>query len=401
MEAVSGDGRVTVGNMDDNAGGAHAAYWPQVDEPRWICETRFVQSQAVGVDFAGSVITGYSRPDFVSSPRGFIWSRLGGFLEPGMRFCSAASGNGKLVAGTAESPPHAAIWSEDSGLALIGVFAGSPRGAESHAYAISRDGSTVVGAVYSSPNISNPPVEAFRWTASLGIEGLGHLAGGDYSVATAVSRDGTTIVGSSDAAGTQNDSRAFRWTEAEGMVSLGTLADAEWISAQSVSGDGSIIIGHYDTLNGNRAFLWTEPAGIRPLAEAVLTDFGLDLAGWTLERAKGISDDGLVIVGEGRDPNQRYVVWRITLDDRSMIEQCPADLTGSSDPLDPSYGIPDGDVDGDDFFVFLDAFVVRARGGCDLTGSSDPSDPLFGVPDCNCDSHDFFYYLDHFVAGCN
>ncbi|MFG0326786.1 MAG: GC-type dockerin domain-anchored protein [Phycisphaerales bacterium JB037] len=37
-------------------------------------------------------------------------------------------------------------------------------------------------------------------------------------------------------------------------------------------------------------------------------------------------------------------------------DTCPADLTGSSDPNDPSYGTPDGVADGEDFFFYLDLF---------------------------------------------
>jgi hypothetical protein len=76
---------------------------------------------------------------------------------------------------------------------------------------------------------------------------------------------------------------------------------------------------------------------------------------------------------------------------------CPADLTGSSDPNDPSYGVPDGDADADDFFFYLDLFV--ANNG-DLTGSSDPNDPSYGVPDGDSDADDFFFYLDLFVGPC-
>ncbi|MFG0327144.1 MAG: GC-type dockerin domain-anchored protein, partial [Phycisphaerales bacterium JB037] len=72
---------------------------------------------------------------------------------------------------------------------------------------------------------------------------------------------------------------------------------------------------------------------------------------------------------------------------------CPADLTGSSDPNDPSYGIGDGDADGDDFFFYLDAFSSSNLAVCDLTGSSDPNDPSFGNPDGDCDGDDFFFYL--------
>jgi hypothetical protein len=76
---------------------------------------------------------------------------------------------------------------------------------------------------------------------------------------------------------------------------------------------------------------------------------------------------------------------------------CAADLTGSSDPNDPTYGVPDGDADADDFFFYLDLFV--ANNG-DLTGSSDPNDPSYGVPDGDSDADDFFFYLDLFVADC-
>ncbi|MFG0326125.1 MAG: M12 family metallo-peptidase [Phycisphaerales bacterium JB037] len=79
---------------------------------------------------------------------------------------------------------------------------------------------------------------------------------------------------------------------------------------------------------------------------------------------------------------------------------CAADLTGSSDPNDPSFGVPDGDADGDDFFYYLDAFTMADLGVCDLTGSSDPNDASFGTPDGDCDGDDFFSYLDLFVAGC-
>lgn len=79
---------------------------------------------------------------------------------------------------------------------------------------------------------------------------------------------------------------------------------------------------------------------------------------------------------------------------------CPADLTGSGDPNDPGYGIPDGSVDGDDFFFYLDLFA-SGDPGADLTGSGDPNDPFYGIPDGSIDADDFFFYLDLFVQGCS
>ncbi|MFG0327544.1 MAG: GC-type dockerin domain-anchored protein [Phycisphaerales bacterium JB037] len=89
-----------------------------------------------------------------------------------------------------------------------------------------------------------------------------------------------------------------------------------------------------------------------------------------------------------------------TADACEVTPPCPADLTGSSDPNDPTYGEPDGDADGDDFFFYLDAFTSQTLATCDLTGSSDPNEPSYGQSDGDCDGDDFFFYLDLFTQGC-
>ncbi|MCC6284384.1 MAG: hypothetical protein IT439_03635 [Phycisphaerales bacterium] len=80
--------------------------------------------------------------------------------------------------------------------------------------------------------------------------------------------------------------------------------------------------------------------------------------------------------------------------------ECPADISGSADPNDPAYGIPDGQVDASDFFYFLDQFTGGNFAVADLTGSADPNNPAYGVPDGIIDASDFFFYLDLFVQGC-
>lgn len=40
------------------------------------------------------------------------------------------------------------------------------------------------------------------------------------------------------------------------------------------------------------------------------------------------------------------------------VAPCPADLTGSSDPNSPAYGVPDGVVDANDFFFYLTLFQL-------------------------------------------
>ncbi|MFG0327408.1 MAG: GC-type dockerin domain-anchored protein [Phycisphaerales bacterium JB037] len=84
----------------------------------------------------------------------------------------------------------------------------------------------------------------------------------------------------------------------------------------------------------------------------------------------------------------------------NFYSDSPADLTNSSDPNSPNYGIPDGDADGDDFFFFLDAFATSNLAVCDFTGSSDPNDPTYFSPDGDCDGDDFFIFLDLFAGAC-
>jgi hypothetical protein len=98
------------------------------------------------------------------------------------------------------------------------------------------------------------------------------------------------------------------------------------------------------------------------------------------------------------DVNNDGVIDCLDIDDCPVI--CPGDLSGASDPNDPAYGVPDGVVDGSDFFFYLDQFVAGNVMAADLTGSSDPNDPSYGVPDGVIDGADFFVYLDLFVLGC-
>ncbi len=93
--------------------------------------------------------------------------------------------------------------------------------------------------------------------------------------------------------------------------------------------------------------------------------------------------------------------WRIGFETYMLDDDaCAPDLSGSSDPNDPAYGVPDGNLDAADFFYYLDQFSAGNLPVADLSGSTDPNDPAYGVPDGTLDASDFFYYLDLFVAGC-
>jgi probable HAF family extracellular repeat protein len=88
--------------------------------------------------------------------------------------------------------------------------------------AVSADGSVVVGT---SGDTWLGPSEAFRWTSSSGMVGLGgHMA-------TDVSADGSVVVGCC------YSGQAFRWTGAGGMEAIGVGL------AEGVSDDGSVVVG--------------------------------------------------------------------------------------------------------------------------------------------------------------
>jgi probable HAF family extracellular repeat protein len=132
-----------------------------------------------------------------------------------------------------------------------------PGSDSSAAYAISGDGSVVVGL--SVLDASTNRVEAFRWTADGGMVGLGDLPGGDFrSTAQGVSFDGSVIVGSSS--GFTFGGEAYRWTADGGMVGLGggQLGSSAW----ATSADGSVVVGR----SSLEAFRWTADGGMVLLA---------------------------------------------------------------------------------------------------------------------------------------
>jgi len=149
-------------------------------------------------------------------------------------------------------------------------------------WGVSADGSVVVGE-----SISDSRREAFRWTASGGMQGLGHLPGGDFeSRALGASQDGSVVVGEGRSV---SGWEAFRWTASSGMQSLGVPEGYINSQALSVSGEGSVVIGNCWGYDSSRAtgFVWTKTGGFAML---------LSREGYPF-RASDISRDGSVVIG--------------------------------------------------------------------------------------------------------
>lgn len=224
---------------------------------------------------------------------------------------------------------------------------------DSVAHDVSADGSVIVGDV----GIESGGPEPFRWTSATGMVSLGFrgsavaisddgevLACNDQvgavywtemgdpvglgslnevpTIATDISGDGRTIVG---VAGYTH----FRWSPEEGIDwGYGGLSESSFTELSS-NYDGSVLAG---TLNTGEAVVWDEQNGWRYLYQA-LSEAGIDYGSWLFQNATGISADGSLVVGQGRDPDeatQGFVVrLPLTVNTRDCGDRNPC-LAGAS-----------------------------------------------------------------------
>jgi uncharacterized membrane protein len=184
---------------------------------------------------------------------------------------------------------------------------------DSGAYAVSGDGSTVVGAAGAS---QQGPSSAWRWTASGGFTLIPNLPGALSGSSRAVSADGNTVVGVGVGPFVPPPGAttllAFSWTADSGTVNL--LPASSHALAYGVSADGTIIAG----TDGAQAFRMTPADG--------LVDLGVPLGafnsqGYGLSAAKGdINRDGIV---NGQDVEAVALHWQQT--GRVRVQQrCPS-----------------------------------------------------------------------------
>lgn len=274
-------------------------------------------TQGSGVSGDGRTIVGLASGPTIS--QAFRWhdgQMVGlGDLPGGIAssWAVAASFDGSIIAGQAHSAQgsEAFIWTASDGMKGLGDLSGGAF--RSYATDISNDGRYVVGN-----GESDLGREAFIWSAESGLKGLGDLPGGlYYSVATAVSANGQYVVGF--AKSKDIGWEAFRWSQEDGMVGLGDLPGGSFNSAAwAISGDGSVIVGDGYTDEGLETFIWFANRGMIPLETYLIQEVGLDLSGWDLLRVRGISDDGLTLVGTGDGPMGR-VAWVAHVPEPSSI----------------------------------------------------------------------------------
>jgi len=304
---VSATGLVIVGG-GTGASGAQAF--------RWTLETGMVaiagpNTSAYAASADGSVVVGSTVG--ISGPAwrwkdGSIWS-LADLTADGSSFAAGVSGDGSVVVGESQADDGctAVRWTSTEEVACLGLL---PRANGGRAYDASADGSVAVGSQpvnRCSQTHCYSYSLAFRWTEESGFTELQDSLGID-SVAYGVSADGSVVVGGRGFAPNTTGFEPYRWTEQVGMVGLGSQFGSGF--AYDVSSDGSRIVGSVQAYESDpTAFLWDPTNGMRILQDVLMADYGLDLSGWSLTYASGISDDGTTVVGWGTNPSGSEEAW--------------------------------------------------------------------------------------------
>jgi probable HAF family extracellular repeat protein len=308
---ISADGCAAVG-VGTSAGGSEAFRWTLRDGMIGLGDLPggTVNSGAWNASADGSVIVGMSAS--ASGAQAFRWTQQTGMVGlgdlPGGSSFSVAHGvsaDGNVVVGYGHSTQgqEAFRWTPQTGMVSLGDFSGGEQ--YSAAAGISADGRVIVGLGSSASGI-----EAFRWTAQGGMVSIGGLPGGEtLSGANSISGDASMVVGVDYS---NLPGEAFVWSADRGLDALGFLPGAGSIDtsqAYDVSVLGHVVVGTASTpTEGNVAVVWDEAHGLRRL-DQILAAQGVNITGWRLTDATGISDDGQVIVGRGYNPSGFAEAW--------------------------------------------------------------------------------------------
>ena len=282
-------------------------------------------SEANAVSGDGLMVGGSAHNDS-GKARGIIWSgsnwttktELGTLKadNSGSATVSALSRDGSVAVGSADDDraelPRPIVWSGSNWATKTNLGTlDSSNSLDGFAYAVSDDGSTVVGDAQND----NGEYRAIVWSGSNWATktDLGTLRNDNTgnSHAYVVSGDGSLVFG--EAKNDNGNTRATAWSGSNWATKtdLGTLRTdnlgTSW--ARAASGDGSVVGGHAENDNGERrATVWS---GSNWTTKTDLGTLRTDNSGWSM--VQGISADGKFAVGYAPDDNgdTRAAVWNL------------------------------------------------------------------------------------------
>ncbi|HET7208959.1 MAG TPA: hypothetical protein VFI95_20450 [Terriglobales bacterium] len=185
---------------------------------------------------------------------------------------------------------HAYRWTEETSFQDLGTL--NPSAQEAEAYAVSDDGSKVVGYSRGVSGYQRP----YLWTAAGGMRELSKVPGTD-AYASGISNDGSIIVGAFfvDAEGSWH---AFRWN-GKSVTDLGFLRKGHDRTktgtdskGEGVCGLGTAVVGSTVNSSGiQTAFRWQKPK---------MQNLG-GVGTNNISYAEDCSDDGSIVVGTSMD----------------------------------------------------------------------------------------------------
>lgn len=369
-KAVSRDGKVTIGNYRGPGGSGYAAIvWkPEtgsvvLPQPAgWYNTSGVALAECVGTTVACgfdpaahfqsyTVIAGTPTP-LTSMPAGAAWVRA-----------SAISADGSVIVGDC-NPNSPTRWVHGT----PEVLPAPPGMGNMAANCLSADGTMVAGYGYlvGSPSTIN----AILWRPSQPPLKIGGLPAEPNCAMYGIDRTGSVMAGQVwDSSGYGH---AAMWTLSGGVVSLGLISPEDLHSTfYAMSDDGRTAVG----MSGGRAAIWRHDRGFEYLSTVLERDYGVNLDGWNLMEALGVSSDGRIIVGRGRRTSSFTRGWTVEL-------TCYANCDGSN--ATPILNV-------NDFQCFLTKFAAgEFFSNCDC--SSAP--PIFNANDFQC-------FLNQFAAGCS
>jgi len=335
---ISADGTAVVGSIGSSSTGS--IYLWTITNPTFTLVSSVGNGGACDVANGGAYISAtLPNPANGGATTAARWSASTGqwtFLpglsgQSGSSLSSASdiSGDGQAVVGLAwisATKARAYRWDPVNGTVDLGTL--QDPSSSSRADGMSADGSTVTG--YDSDPITGV------WRAAKWVNNVESLVGcldpvdpiNGPSQGYAVSSDGTYIVGESSTGlftpSGWNENHGWRWDAINGQIDIGTtpVDPFGWGNHSTiptgVSADGSTVVGiaaiaQFGPGVVRPMFIWREGSGMS-LIKDYLVALGVPQAAlWTINSVAGISADGRVLVGAGRNASNVSEPWMVVL----------------------------------------------------------------------------------------